>query len=433
LHQIAPGLGLSLSVAHLDHGVRGEAARADADFVAALAESLGLPFDLGRWQPGRSGHFEADARKARYAWLTQVARARGAGALAVGHTRDDQAETILQRIVRGTGLRGLSGMPARRLLGHDPPVVLVRPMLSIARRQIREHLQELGQPFRDDTSNTDRSRTRARIRHALLPLLAREYNPRVAEALVRLGLLAAQAESLVDDRLEALEGELILATGGNRVELARDRLSELPPFLRAEMLRRVWRKAGWPEAGMSAGHWERLAATFGKQPGRMDVGAGVVVRVTAGATGRIVLSRSAEPKAPVRPVPKTEVLLKVPGQVDWEGARIETVLDPDAQRDETVDLDHVKLPLNVRGAAPGDRFAPLGLQGRSTPLNDFFRSRKIPRESRARIPLVCDREGIIWVAGQRIADRVRTTGETRRTMGLRWTPAPGKTGPEEAP
>src|SRR5512135_1419552 len=102
LHAMGSKIGLRLSVAHLDHGVRGESARADAAFVAGLAEALELPFDRGHWQPTRAGHFEADARRARYGWLAGVARVRGAAAVAVGHTRDDQAETILHRIVRGT-------------------------------------------------------------------------------------------------------------------------------------------------------------------------------------------------------------------------------------------------------------------------------------------------------------------------------------------
>ena len=120
VHRLAGPLGLRLSVAHLDHGVRGEEARADAAFVAALAGSLGLPFVLGAWRPTRSGHFESDARRARYDWLTEVARVQGASVIAVGHTRDDQAETILHRIVRGTGLRGLAGIPSRRVLVFKP-------------------------------------------------------------------------------------------------------------------------------------------------------------------------------------------------------------------------------------------------------------------------------------------------------------------------
>ncbi len=153
LGQVAPPLGLCVSVAHLDHGVRGEAARADAEFVEALANSLGLAFDLGRWQPVRAGQFESDARRARYDWLIQVARSRGAGAVAVGHTRDDQAETILHRILRGTGPRGLAGIPARRVLAKDPRLSLVRPLLSVSRREIREFLAGLDQPFREDETN----------------------------------------------------------------------------------------------------------------------------------------------------------------------------------------------------------------------------------------------------------------------------------------
>ena len=153
LCQVAQPLGLILSVAHLDHGVRGEAARADAAFVAELAQSLGLPVDVGQWQPVRAGHFESDARRARYDWLVQVARARGAGAVAVGHTRDDQAETILHRIVRGTGPRGLAGIPERRKLAVEPRLFLVRPFLRVSRGEIREFLSSMDQPFREDESN----------------------------------------------------------------------------------------------------------------------------------------------------------------------------------------------------------------------------------------------------------------------------------------
>ncbi len=183
---LSESAGLRLSVAHLDHGARGEAGRADADFVAELATSLGLPFDLGQWRPKRAGHFESDARCARYAWLTEVARARGASAVAVGHTCDDQAETILHRIVRGTGLRGLAGMPSRRQLTTDPPIALVRPLLRVSHAAIREHLAALAQPFREDETNADRTRTRTRIRHDLLPKLVLDYNPRAREALARL-------------------------------------------------------------------------------------------------------------------------------------------------------------------------------------------------------------------------------------------------------
>ena len=172
LHRLAETLGLHLSVAHLDHGARGEDACADAAFVAALAGSLELPFVLGTWRPTRTGHFESDARRARYNWLTEAARARGSSVVALGHTRDDQAETILHRILRGTGPRGLAGMPPTRLLASKPRITLARPLLDISRREVRDYLADLKQPFREDESNADLTRTRARIRHDLLPKLA---------------------------------------------------------------------------------------------------------------------------------------------------------------------------------------------------------------------------------------------------------------------
>ena len=219
VHRLAGPLGLRLSVAHLNHGVRGEEARADAAFVAALAGSLGLPLVLGTWHPTRSGHFESDARRARYDWLTEVARVRGASVIAVGHTSDDQAETILHRIVRGTGLRGLSGIPSRRVLATSPQLTLVRPLLTVSRHEVCDYLAALKQPFREDASNADLSRTRARIRHDLLPKLAGEYNPNVAGALVRLGSLASAFERAIEADLSELEQAAVITRGSNCVVL----------------------------------------------------------------------------------------------------------------------------------------------------------------------------------------------------------------------
>ena len=429
LHQLAPQLGLRLSVAHLDHGVRGEQARADAAFVEDLARRLGLPFDLGHWRPERARHFEADARKARYGWLREIAAARGATAVAVGHTLDDQAETILHRIVRGTGPRGLSGMPRRRALSGDPPIALVRPLLGVSRQAIRVSLEALGQGFHEDDSNADVSRTRARIRHDLLPRLAAGYNPRVAEAIARLGMLAGTSERMMERWLIELEHDVTGLNLRDRVELRRDRLLHLPVFLRAEVLRRVWRRAGWPEAGMSARRWRRLAGMA--RSGRitnLQVGSGIVLSTT-GPMGRpadgFILERiaAADPAEGVPDVPPA-VPLDVPGLATWGTGRVITVLEPQGPCDETVDLDRVALPLQVRAPVPGDHFVPLGMEGKSTPLNDFFRGRKVAPDERRRTPLLCDAVGIIWVIGHRIAERVKVTEQTRIALGLRWERGP---------
>jgi tRNA(Ile)-lysidine synthase len=424
LHQLAPAVGLRLSVAHLDHGVRGEAARADAGFVAELAASLGLPFDLGEWQPARAGHFESDARRARYQWLVEVARSRGAAGVAAGHTRDDQAETILHRIVRGTGLRGLAGMPRVRALSTDPPIHLVRPLLDVSRRGIRDHLAILGQPFREDQTNVDLARTRARIRHDLLPKLAAEYNPNVAEALVRLGQLAAASQGAMEADLSELEHAAIITSSPDCVVLKPDCLRTIPRFRRTEVLRRVWRRAGWPERGMSARRWRRLAALVRNQEiPRAEIGAGVAVS-SEGAY--LVLRRSpgAHVAAP-DPTVAESILLDVPGSatVPWAGGRIGAAIDPAEPCDESIDFDRLSLPLWICAPVPGAQFDPLGMGGNRMPLADFFRGRRVPGDLRARTPLVCDQQGIVWVVGHRIADRVKVTEQTRRRLGLWWAVA----------
>jgi tRNA(Ile)-lysidine synthase len=416
LAALAPGLGLKLSVAHLDHGVRGDAARADAALVAELAAALALPFDLGQWQPARPGHFEADARRARYAWLTEVARARGAGAIAVGHTRDDQAETILHRIVRGTGLRGLAGIPARRPLAEG--LMLVRPLLHAGRDDLRAYLAALGQPYRDDASNADTTRTRARIRHDLLPRLARDYNPRVADALIRLGALAGAAERGHEASLSELERAVVLSKRSDAVVLKRPIFKQAPRYLQAEVLRAIWRRLGWPEAGMGRQQWQRLAALARGMPMRVALPG----NIEAFCDDLFIVLRPVRPApAPAsEPMPESAMTLEIPGNVPWGGGYVVATLAPGSTCDEVVDLDTLEPPLWVRGPVDGDRFEPLGMGGQSTPLNDFFRGRGVWRDRRGDVPLVCDKRGIIWVAGHRIAHRVRRTDSTSRTLGLRF-------------
>ena len=180
LHHMAGPLGLHLSVAHLDHGVRGEAARADAAFAEALAGSLDLPFMVGTWRPRRSTHFETDARRARYDWLVDI----GPCTRSLRHRswsyarRSGRNDSSSYRPRHRS--RGLAGMPRTRILAANPRIMLVRPLLAVSRQQIRDYLSELNQSCREDESNADLTQTRARMRHDLLPKLAREYNPNVA-------------------------------------------------------------------------------------------------------------------------------------------------------------------------------------------------------------------------------------------------------------
>ncbi|HWY86234.1 MAG TPA: tRNA lysidine(34) synthetase TilS, partial [Gemmataceae bacterium] len=177
-----------LVLTHLNHQLRGADSDGDEEFVVKLALDWGLPcrtrrLDVAAVARQSGANLEETARQARYDWLTQVAREEGASWVATGHSADDQAETILFRLLRGSGLQGLAGMAERRMLA--PAIDLIRPLLSVRRQAIQAYLDMHEQSYRQDASNQDRQFTRNRLRHELLPLLAGQFNPAIAEVLCR--------------------------------------------------------------------------------------------------------------------------------------------------------------------------------------------------------------------------------------------------------
>jgi tRNA(Ile)-lysidine synthase len=252
-------LGLELAVGHVHHGLRAAPAERDAEFVQSLCQQLGVPCRVGRVDAASRGDgIEAAAREARYEWLAEFAESLSAAYLATAHTADDQVETILHRIVRGTGIGGLSGIPATRAL--SPQVTLVRPLLGFTRGQIQEYLSDLQQPACDDETNRDRELTRNRIRHELLPLLEEKYNARAREALLRLGALAGELQILVDSLVADLFQKSCIVTGASRVILKPAALADAQPILVRELLIHLWKHQRWPLQAMTFEHWQRLDA-----------------------------------------------------------------------------------------------------------------------------------------------------------------------------
>jgi tRNA(Ile)-lysidine synthase len=252
-------------VAHLNHQLRGAESDADELFVAQLCRDLASPelvylstrLDVKAAAQAAGENLEATARRLRYRWLAEVARSEGLRWVATGHTAGDQAETVLHRLLRGTGLRGLRGIASCREL--EPGVHVVRPLLRIGRRQLLACLEELQQPYRQDSSNQDRRHTRNRIRLDLLPLLAREHNPNIEEVLAR---LAEHAEAV--GRLEEQEARQLLEAverprAGTMVVLDRDQLAQAPRHRVREMFHLLWQREDWPLDAMSFEAWERLA------------------------------------------------------------------------------------------------------------------------------------------------------------------------------
>jgi tRNA(Ile)-lysidine synthase len=223
LHRLRSELGITICVASIDHGLRAESA-SEVDQVGALAGALELPFYSARVELAREGvSLQARARELRYSALQEIARERGAARIAVGHTQDDQAETVLARLLRGAGLRGLGGIEARRSDG------VIRPLLDCRRADVRAYAEERGLLFVDDPSNHQRTFERVRIRHEILPVLAGE-DPRVVEHLCALSDEAADLNAYLDSGVPQLppEGRRFVPT---------ETLSDLPGPLRIRWLR----------------------------------------------------------------------------------------------------------------------------------------------------------------------------------------------------
>jgi tRNA(Ile)-lysidine synthase len=254
--------GDGLTVAHLNHQLRGAESDDDEAFVQGLAAKLSLPIhserlDVKLLTRQLGDNLEAVARRARYAWFARVAQQTAARWVATGHTADDQAETVLHRLLRGTGLKGLRGVAARRELTAG--IGLVRPLLPIRRTEVLAYLDAEGQDYRIDSSNRDPAFTRNRIRHELLPLLAERFNPEIVSIL---GRLAGQVDEVY--RLELEQARALLAAAerpraGGVLILDREQLAGAARHQVREVFRLLWEREGWPQGRMSFAAWDRLA------------------------------------------------------------------------------------------------------------------------------------------------------------------------------
>lgn len=265
------GGGGEIFAAHFNHGLRGAEADADQAWLEAVCRRLDVPLEIGRADVSalaadRGDGLEAAARDARYAFLARTAEKLGARFVAVAHTADDQAETVLHRVLRGTGLAGLAGMPASRPL--SPSVSLVRPLLAVKRSDVLEYLDAIGQDYRVDPTNADPRWTRNRLRNELLPLLRRQYNPAVDEALVRLAAQAGESQNLITEMADELAAESVVirwpahagfGTRAARAEIDCSRLNATPPLLIREVCRIVWQRANWPMQAMGFDSWQLLS------------------------------------------------------------------------------------------------------------------------------------------------------------------------------
>ena len=385
--------------AHLNHQLRPEAGR-DEQFCRALCGRLGVPLTGGSAPVATLAtearvSIEVAARRARYAYLERVRSACDAAVVAVAHTADDQAETVLLRLLRGAGPRGLRGILPRR-------GTVVRPLLDCTRTALRADLARRGETWVEDATNADVTQPRNRVRHELMPLLEGRFQPAVTRVLARTAEVVAADDALLEELAEAARSGVVSPTPQG-LALSTAALARLPLALARRVARRALEQVNAPNAPDLADVEALLAVCRPGGPAAAEPAGVRVERFSEDAVLLIMAPRAAAATALLsRPLP-------VPGSVPLpelgRGCRL-TAEGPIKALEEPADLrwclklkTSVPAPFVVRGRAAGDRLRPRGLGG-SKKLQDLLVDRKVPRAERDRVPVVVDATGrIVWVVG----------------------------------
>jgi tRNA(Ile)-lysidine synthase len=409
---LAPQWGLRLHVLHVDHGLREDSA-ADAEFVRALGRRLGVPVEATRVSVVRRGSLEEAARVARYGALEDYADRIGAQRIALGHTADDQAETVLMRLLEGTGVRGLAGIPPVR--GR-----LIRPLIAARRAALVAWLARGGLEWREDPTNRDLKFLRNRIRHEVLPLLAAAHDADVVPALAR---VAGRAREMVTalEQVAAVElARLATDQGPQALTLPRAALAALPQPVAAEVLRQAAARLG-SRAPLRAWAHRGLARLLASPPPRRPFRVGGLALEVSGPLVRIGRQLPVSLATRVVPVPGTLVLPEIGRALHARIVPADGYEVPREAMRAAFDADAVGAPLVVRGRRVGDRLQPFGAAG-ARRLKTLFIDAKVPRWERARRPVVVAAGVIIWVAGLRRSATAPVTADTRRVLELHLEP-----------
>ncbi len=434
LWELSERYSLRVCAAHLDHGLRDEEGEADARYVDETCRRWGVAVvveraDVAALRACRRLSWEAAAREARYDFLARIAASVGAPAVVLGHTADDQAETVLLHLLRGTGMRGLQGMlPLSRWRGRDGAldVPLIRPLLRVTRQETEAYCAENGISPRQDSSNTEERFTRNRIRISLMPQL-RRYNPAVREALTRLSQTMARDMAYIDQRVRDVWPRVVTQEPWG-LRLDTSAFNSMHSSIRAHLIQHAYAYLAGDGEQMSLVQVEEALRLASEGAGRsLSLGRGL--RFITSYEDMVITGRAPDSQWP----PFEDQYLPVPGSVCTGGWRVVAREVPVPESADQLSnggpfcvrlsLDDLGKELSLRTRRPDDRFQPLGMDG-TKKLKEFMIDAHVPRAWRDGIPLVVGRHGVAWVGGWRIAHWARVTPETRQVveLSLSWEP-----------
>lgn len=409
LSRLRKSRDLRLFVAHLNHQLRGLASDEDQQFVSDLAASMDLAYFSENVVLPNGGSPEEAARDARLAFFKRVLRTAGASRIALGHTRSDQAETVLMRLIRGAGPTGLGGIRPIR------DGIWIRPLLGVSRQQIQSYVEHRNLHVRHDVSNTETRFLRNRIRHLLLPVIASDYNPSIEAALARSAEIIRDEDQLLGQQTESAYRKALRYEGKRKIILDENAVFGYHIALQ----RRLLRTAFFRLRGCARDLDE-------KSVGRMEG-----LRLTPSHSVQVSADISVHRFSPwlilSRPTPSFEAPVVVPGvtEIPEIGAIMETRIRPASEvRSNELssdpfracfDRDAISGRLTLRNRRRADRFVPFGLSG-TQKVSDLFINLKIPRPLRDEVPLLLGGRAILWVVGLRTAQSTAVTHRARTVL-----------------
>jgi tRNA(Ile)-lysidine synthase len=415
LEQFSKELGYDLFVAHLNHLARGKESEEDASFVEKEANKFSLPVFIDKIdlvKPGLKYSFQESARILRYQFLEDVLMSIKGNKIALGHTADDRIETVLMNFLRGTGLRGLSGIPETR--GH-----VVRPILNCTRSEIEGFLDGQNITYRTDSSNNETKYLRNKIRHEVIPFL-KTFNPDISGNLLGLAEIARGEEQWMSEKTRELYSQIVTSKKG---DLCID-ISEFesqPLAMKRRLIREILYRLNGSLREISALHVKQVHNLFS----RARVGCWLMlpgnIQVVCGY--ETVCFSLSDDSASTRINKKTKRLL-VPGVtslpqigIQFQSRFVEPLLPKHVDHKQAyLDFEKTGANIQIRSFQPGDSFVPLGMSGHKK-VKSYFIDQKVPREERSLIPILTNsRNDIIWVYGERISNYFRVAENTKKVL-----------------
>lgn len=411
--------GYSIVVAHFNHKLRGDAAERDEQFVRSLAEKRNIPFFCGQgdvldYANRNRLSIEVAAREMRYRYFEYVLRQTGATTLALAHTANDVAETVLMNLVRGSGLTGLCGMPERRSFGRK--TFIVRPLLRFKKEQLLRYAQLRELSWHEDETNALLHFTRNKVRHELLPLLEKSYSPAISDTLIRTARLLQGADELVGQVVSNVMQQVVEETSSGKILLSAPALASHPAFLQGELVQRALQE-NFGLAAISLDTTERILQLLLAEPGTRHTISRQLCAVRERESIAIVLRTSAN-----------DIDIKVEkGNTYTLGDKVFSIREVSRQEvkftdDPTVEfIDAELLPyrLTMRTWQQGDKFQPIGMQG-TVKISDFLTNQKVPILEKSSSLVLCSAQDIIWVCGLRINEKYKVTRHTTKAVRLEY-------------